>query len=353
MPHHSHASRRITECTPTTPTDHTHRHRAADCPGRPDSGGTFDERPGKRPGVDHDLFVLMSTELPGRGLLRRLLRHPCRRWDRLHAHQSRRSVRHLHRHERPERLRRDRGHRPRRVLPAHLRRPVRDQQRTGKLLRRRQPLSVGSEYQMDLTTDNDIRCDIFISPAGDDNPDAPFANGTVTIYPTACPVGYAGDRLFRRLLRRPGRRRTFTASPRSGELQPGARSARLWRNQRQRLRRPSLRRSSPGTSPTTSPAISSIASSSTARSGRPATRDRHERLRDPGRRSGRRRHPLRLVHRPHRLPGRRRWIDHDLQHRLPTGLQRVRATTPIAMTTRSPASRSPHRRSSSTSRPAA
>ncbi len=75
------------------------------------------------------------------------------------------------------------------------------------------PFPVGSEYQMDLTTDNDIRCDIFISPAGDNNPDPPFPHGTVTIYATACEPGYAGSDYFEDCYDNPVANQSFTARP--------------------------------------------------------------------------------------------------------------------------------------------
>lgn len=80
------------------------------------------------------------------------------------------------------------------------------------------PFEVGSEYQMNLTTDNDIRCDIFISPAGDNNPDPPTGDGSVTIYLTSCPVGYGGSDVYADCYDNPVADVTFSATPQTEGL---------------------------------------------------------------------------------------------------------------------------------------
>ena len=88
------------------------------------------------------------------------------------------------------------------------------------------PFEVGSEYQMDLTTDNDIRCDIFISPAGDDDPNPPLPQGTVTIYATACEPGYTGTDYYEDCYGNPVGNQSFTARPDERDVSTSAAACR-------------------------------------------------------------------------------------------------------------------------------
>lgn len=69
------------------------------------------------------------------------------------------------------------------------------------------PFPVGSEYQFNLTTDNDIRCDVFVVPAGDD---AENGLASITIYKAICPVGYIGTSYYADCYDTPGAGIDFT-----------------------------------------------------------------------------------------------------------------------------------------------